>query len=223
MQWASVDGPVYCRPYVGLSDKVDVTLYVHVIEAAVTPAGSHDMGQVSGGSLALSFRWLLIGTPCNAQEANSEVPLQPYEESFRISFSDGDQFITAQKDSSDDDDGDMVYVLPTLLVTEDGYIGHHTTATTRRHSEHEDALIDGQEPRRKTLAGLLLRPTGTLNGQYRRVGSFRVEYSWDTDKERFENFIRALPASERSTAESGCAEIIDNPNCPDERYVINIV
>lgn len=79
------------------------------------------------------------------------------------------------------------------------------------------------------IEGIVLRATSFTKGEFYRIGSFNIykDGMWttakDEDNQAYENFLQILEEHGPSTAEAACAEIISNPQYPDQRYVVTLI
>lgn len=198
--WGSMDENafVYYHPRHETSKYV---YYAHVIDAHVVPAGKDQpFGELVGGVLKMSCASMLAGKLRKGKRSEWNGRSFDFYE-LDIESLDGKSESFRVYLDSDEHDGEVVYILP---VTE---------------------ILGKEKFNKRTLSGLLLRPTGDLKGEYTRAGFF--SFMAGDSNERLQNvqerFFKMLESSGKATAEAQCAEILSKPEILDERYVITII
>jgi hypothetical protein len=136
----------------------------------------------------------------------------------RITFSGGHLDFSPEQDCSRDEGG-MVFVLPIISspwemtrsnIDRNGPAIIHGNSFQEINMEKQNAIVQ--------IQGLLLKPTNFSKGEYQRVGYFKI-----LSLGKGTNWFKAVEELGTETARSGCAEILTNPQFPDENYVINII
>lgn len=195
--WASVDGMVTS---VTADKKNQYKHYAHVIDAYTTPSGQDPMGRVSGGQITVSCTSMLLGK----LRESELMPLSRQLYEVEVSSSEGHDVIRVCTDS-DEDLGHTVYMLPLLQSVKD----------FRSEKEHKDDV--------RYVWGIVLAPSNKKKGEYRRTGSFRYHDGDAWNQAELDRFDKALDVFGATTAESGCAEVLSEPEHPAERYIVTII
>lgn len=80
------------------------------------------------------------------------------------------------------------------------------------------------------IEGILLRATCAKQGEFSRIGSFNYYkglrhgmVQGQNSEELYEPFLRLLGDQGKTIAREVCAEIVENFEHPDHRYVITII
>lgn len=195
--WASMDDTVtYNYTYdIGI---IRSHTYAHVYDASITPSGLDPFGAVSAGALSLSCTSILCGTLYkNRSHYGSYV-------NWEILSPEGSKIIPRASFDFDAHDGYSVLILPLIY------------AFSKPESQASETGYENG-----WLEGILLEPTRDQKGEYRRVGHFSILQRHEATD--VQNLLRRMRESGPEIAEAGCAEVLAEPEFPDERYVITIV
>ncbi|KAF1849039.1 HET-domain-containing protein [Cucurbitaria berberidis CBS 394.84] len=203
--WASIDGGVsYKVRQSGILDDI----YAHVLDAEMTFLGQNPFGEVSGGRLRIACSGMLAAR----FDEGGTVKIESDERDINA-----DAEYPVSPDCLDDEwrsGGSTVYLLPLL----GGKTG------SGRYVDEGKSIAE------MMICGILLRESGGVAGQFCRIGMFQFwkdeiiyEGPDKKEKEYLEPFLKAFKQGAASVAESVCAEVVQNPDFPDERYVIYIV
>ncbi|KFY10911.1 hypothetical protein V492_04782 [Pseudogymnoascus sp. VKM F-4246] len=211
--WASIDGEVSSR-YVW---RKLPTTYVQVLDANTTQYGHDPFGQVTSGFIRLACSTMAAGYMAHPNVSNN---LEPKAYALIVPYSGNrDLKVPIQIDCQDDSNrapNKLFYLLPIFS----GKTG------TRRH-EGEDTIHE------LAIVGIVLQATGVAKGELSRIGFFatyknritRLPHVGDgvDDEETYERFLTVLKEHGTAIAEKACAEVLNNPNDLDKRYVITLV
>ncbi|KAE8448134.1 hypothetical protein EG329_009738 [Mollisiaceae sp. DMI_Dod_QoI] len=207
--WASVDGGVtwYTRQK-GVLD----TQYAHVLDASTTQDSYNPFGQITGGLIRLACCTIAAGYLIQSKESNKPGVV--------LKSGNQEQEFPIKLDCLDDGDftnNGLIYLLPIFC----GSTGRGRT------KDGENTIWESM------IEGIVLRATGVTKGEFSRIGSFNIykdEIKYgkrleneDVEKEYYEPFLSVLKDHGTKTAEAACAEVISNPDHPDERYVVTLV
>jgi hypothetical protein len=193
--WASVDekGFVYYSPRLKESTYV---YHAHVIDAQVEPVDKDPFGELVGGVLRMSCSVMLAG---KLKKIKSEKEDRRFDyNEVDIESQDGKKETFRMYPDSDEYDGEQIYVLPVLEIFGKGKYN------------------------KRNVKGLLLSATGN-KGEYIRAGFFDISAFNDGHREIQERLLKLLESSGQATAEAQWAEILSEPEFPDEGYVITII
>lgn len=234
--WASIDGPV-THLEVGADREVDLagdfaTRFAHVYDAEMTYAGAEPFGQLGRGVIYLRCSAILSGR-LRKRDLAPEHPAEFWfdadvdaaaAKTWKGTLCDGDkeELFHVRLDSledfweDDDDDEQMVYLVP--LVEE-----------LRR--PHGSLFVRTCPEGANWQLGLVLRKTGHAPGEFYRIGSFKFEADLHrsredpirNDVEDRQSVLRMLRQTSEATAKAVCAEIVSDPEFPDEIYAITLV
>jgi len=116
-----------------------------------------------------------------------------------IESSDGRKESFRVYPDSDEYDGEDVYVLPVVDV------------------------LGKEKYDQRNVSGLLLLPADTEKGEFVRAGFFSFSAFDERCREIQERFLKLAEQSGKVTAAAQCAEVLSEPEFPDERYVITII
>lgn len=199
--WASVDGMVASST---ADKKHQYRHYAHVVDAYTTQSGQDPMGKVSGGQITISCTSMLLGKLQERHNKYEATPLSQQIYEVEVSSSEGHEVIRVCTDS-DEYLGHTVYMLPLLQSVKD----------IRVEKDHEGNV--------RYVWGLVLAPSNKKKGEYRRTGSFRCHDSDAWHRDELDRFDKALDVFGATIAESGCAEVLSEPEHPAERYIITIL
>ncbi|TVY45647.1 hypothetical protein LOCC1_G002705 [Lachnellula occidentalis] len=198
--WASVDE----KGFVYYSPKVEGTKYVyhaHVLDANVVPAGKELFGGLVGGELRMSYSVMLAGEMNRIQGGYWDgMDLSYYEVDINSPGDNSDKKETFRiYPDSDELDGRDVYLLPVL-----------ETLGTGKYNK-------------RNLKGLVVLPTGGKKGEYSRAGFFDLSAFDEGHRITQDRFLGLLEASGKATAEARCADVLEEPESVEERYVLTII
>jgi hypothetical protein len=104
-----------------------------------------------------------------------------------------------------------------LLPIRDGYTGNLV------YINDEDYISE------QMVEGIVLNATGCARGEYHRIGGFsffkdRVHPDdIHEDGNLYDPFLKVLEQHGRATAEAACADVISNPEYPDQQFIITII
>jgi hypothetical protein len=197
--WASVDGPiVYTPTQPGICDDT----YAHVVDASVTPLAGDVFGQLSAGTLRIECANIILGRVAGSEK----VLVQGIDEEFQWPI-----FLDASDEHRLLQDFE-VYLLP-LVGGEEG-------SGSRKHGETEWY-------RPKLVQGMVLCRTGSVAGEFRRVGAFKFaqpRYKADlADGDTYHEFLRKLEGSGKEAARSVCAKVSWDEERSKEIFTITVV
>ncbi|TVY54002.1 hypothetical protein LCER1_G003568 [Lachnellula cervina] len=195
--WASVDerGFVHYTPKV---EGIEYVYYAHILDANVVPAGKEPFGQLVGGELRMSYSVMLAGELNKVQGGDwGGLDLSYYEVEINAPEDKKEKFRVYP--DSDELDGREIYLLPVL----------ETLGTGRFN--------------KRNLKGLLVLPTGGKKGEYSRAGFFDMSAFDEGHRKTQDRFLALLEASGKATAEARCADVLEEPEFVEERYVITII
>jgi hypothetical protein len=197
--WASVDGPiVYTPTQPGICDDT----YAHVVDASVTPLAGDIFGQLSAGTLRIECANIILGRVAGSEK----VLVQGIDEEFQWPI-----FLDASDEHRLLQDFE-VYLLP-LVGGEEG-------SGSRKHGETEWY-------RPKLVQGMVLCRTGSVAGEFRRVGAFKCAQPRDkadlADGDTYHEFLRKLEGSGKETARSVCAKVSWDEERSKEIFTITVV
>ncbi|KAK8104633.1 uncharacterized protein PG998_011666 [Apiospora kogelbergensis] len=230
--WASIDKRVNCPNYQDGPhlDGSRLDRYAHINKTEMTFSGAEPYGQLSRGVLYIRCSAIVAGRLCSPEVSHSllhepddddgyveaeddDEDGDDVEECVSIDSSDGEKLFSVSIDCIDDGwrhNKEMVYLLP-LAHVYTGWVGN----------------IQGQMIRNWQRVGIVLRKTPGIAGEFCRIGRFSFHdyiYWKSTETEtQLETFLRVLDESSQETAREVCAEVVDNPEFPDEKYVITLV
>ncbi len=208
--WASIDGRVnWNTTQTGVLEAT----HIHVVDASIKIDGLDPFGQVTSGSLSLACSTMATG--CLSQPNNAKV-IQEGSLKIALTGLEKEEF-TIQIDSLSDlehVDTALVHFLPILS-------GRTGTSIRRGEDWIQQEMVEG----------ILLRATGHAKGEYTRIGSFSFLnnrdnfslYNNNKDKNMYGPFMKILEETGRVTAEAACAEVIVDPEHPDQQFVITII
>ena len=201
--WASVDGMV-SNPT--LYKQSQYRHYAHVVDAYVIPSGPDPMGKVSGGQITLSCTSMLLGKLHKSRLEHEVMPSSPQiPQLYEVNvLSEGHEVFRVYPDS-DEDVGHTVYILPLLQSVKD----------FRAEKDHEDNV--------RYVSGLVLASSNKKKGEYRRTGYFQYHDFDAWHRDELERFDKALDVFGATIAESGCVEVLSEPEHPAEQYIISII
>ncbi|KAL9621338.1 MAG: hypothetical protein Q9160_004229 [Pyrenula sp. 1 TL-2023] len=209
--WASVNGRI--RYYDMKHFKTDQAIS-HAIDAVMTLTGGDAFGDVSKGVLRIACSGMVFGGPI-WKRTGIDGGTKPYggEADYGIVIDTGSTYhvIDVFPDFvTDSGFGQWLFYLLPFFIEE-------TQAIPVQHPARWETLFD--------IAGIVLVQDGDFKGQFRRFGAFSCRYSSDIqhNKDAYVGFCKLLNDMGKIVAESVCAEVIDNAEHPDERYVIAIV
>ncbi|RYP21679.1 hypothetical protein DL765_002140 [Monosporascus sp. GIB2] len=207
--WASVDGRVvyYSQQVRNLGDT-----YGHVVDAEVTFLGDDPFGEVRGGCLRIRCSGILAAQFSGAK-------------TVKIESDDGEMGANGHfpvfQDCLDDEwekHGGTVYLLP-LLGGKTGF-GRWVSGDDGEKRELVNEML---------VCGILLRSTGGAAGEFYRIGTFnfwRDQMFSRTDRkesEFYDAFLRTFEQRAKALGEGVYAEVIEDSEYPDERYIISII
>jgi hypothetical protein len=194
--WASVDEKGYAH-YTPRVEGSEYKYYSRVVDAHVVPLGKESFGELVGGLLEITCSVMLAGKLRKIQgEKWNDIDFSFHE--VDIESSDGKETFRVYPDS-DEYDGEDIYILPVVDV------------------------LGKEKHNKRTVSGLLLYPADTEKGEFVRAGFFSFSAFDERCREIQERFLKVAERSGRATAEEQCAEVLSEPEFPDERYVITII
>lgn len=201
--WTSLDGELgYHHADIGRRLGFVQDGYAHLLDAKITLQGHDPFGQISAGTIRMGCSSLLAGY--------FSLP-----DTIKITYDDASLDVHVRRDSFDDggcESGDIVYLLPIL--------GGQTGLSSNTKG--------GKCVWENVLNGVLLRETGVAAGHFYRVGSFNVYqdlmggFSDMEGKNYYQPVVQLLEKEGQRVAEAVCAEVIENSDHPEERFVIYI-
>ncbi|TVY15015.1 hypothetical protein LARI1_G006653 [Lachnellula arida] len=195
--WASVDEKGFVH-YAPKLEGIEYVYYAHILDANVVPAGKEPFGQLVGGELRMSYSVMLAGELNKIQGGNWKgMDLSCYE--VEISAPEGKKEKFRVYPDSDELDGRDIYLLPVL-----------ETLGTGKYNK-------------RNLRGLIVLPTGSKKGKYSRAGFFDMPAFDEGHRKTQDRFLALLEASGKETAEARCADVLEEPEFVEERYVITII
>ncbi|CAO2654064.1 Nn.00g107970.m01.CDS01 [Neocucurbitaria sp. VM-36] len=200
--WTSIDGLVLYRVrQSGILDNV----HAHVLDAKMTLLSQIPLGEVKGGLLRIGCSGMLVARVVEGS-------------TFKIDFEDenmsSDENYSIIQDCLEDEwmeDGGTVYLLPLL-----------SGRTGCGWYDDKDQLIH-----ELIVYGIVLRKKAAVAGHFYRVGMFRFwkdqTRSASKEPDLYEPFLKAFERAGTLVAETACAEVVENSEYPDQRYIIYIV
>ena len=195
--WASVDEKGFVH-YSPKSEGTKYVYYAHVLDANVVPAGKEEFGELVGGELRMSYSAMLAGELNKIQGGDWDgIDLSYYE--VEISSSEDKKERFRVYPDSDELDGRDIYLLPVL-----------ETLGTGKYNQ-------------RNLKGLIVLPTGGKKGEYSRAGFFDMSAFDEGHRKTQDRFLGLLEASGKATGEAQCANILQEPEFVEERYVMTII
>ena len=164
------------------------------------------MGTVSRGQLNVSRTSMLLGKLIENRVLNERGEHRFVRKHYevKISSAEGHEVLRMYTDS-DEEAGGTVYMLPVFRTVKD------------RRAEQDRAGIS------RKIKGLVLASTDQKKGEYRRIGCFCFHDFDAWHQDTLYRFDKALDVSGAADAESGCAEVLAEPEHPGERYMVTIV
>ncbi|KAF8859341.1 HET-domain-containing protein [Acephala macrosclerotiorum] len=195
--WASVDGGVYYS----FEDGEGLEKLSRILDVWVSPLGPDNFGQISGGVLTLGCSAMLAATLTLRHFAL--VKINATGKNIKIGGR-SDEHYEGSEYTSHNEDQDVI-VVPMVKIT--------------WHSEIPIGNVNQKLQGLAGIRGLLLQPTMSKQGEFRRVGSFIIYSS----KCEYELFGAALEELGPRTARECCAETRVDPETGKEQYVITII
>lgn len=195
--WASVNeqGFVYYHPR---QEGVEYVYYAHFLSANVVPTGKEEFGELEGGELRMTYSVMLAGQLKRIQgEEWDGRDFSFYE--VEIDAPDGGKEKFRVYPDSNELDGRDIYLLPVL-----------ETLGTSKYNKRD-------------LHGLIVLPTGSKKGEYSRAGFFSFSSFNERERKTQDRFLGLLKASGKVAAEARCADVLEEPEFVEERYVISII
>ncbi|CZR51477.1 uncharacterized protein PAC_01353 [Phialocephala subalpina] len=192
--WASVDGGVHCFDR---SDFQETEKLSRVLDGYVSPLGPDNFGQISGGVLTLGSSAMLPATLIIRQFPRLILSADGQDIEVKDTLSDehceGGEY-TERNEEQD------VIVVPMIKWLDTSMI---------------DPMVGGFA----SIFSLLLRPTTSKKGEFKRVGTLLLYSSGAC----WHPFCAMLEKIGASTAQECCAETRVDPETGKEQYVITII
>lgn len=237
--WASINGRVAYRvTQPGVLDDV----YIHVLDSEVEHVGADPFGEVKSGTLRISCKGLLACRFTGKKTVKLQLDKQYMDDI-------NDLFVTLDcLDEGLDSSGSIFYLLPVLGGETGAAMRAPGTAVNVHKDEinkekEEDAPSDDGEVGREIeeeehwrpeflLVCVLLIKTDEIPGQFRRVGlcecwKQRLSVSHKevvgVDENQYDPILRHFEHHGGAVAQGVCAEVMKDPQHPNERYVITII
>ncbi|RFU28712.1 hypothetical protein B7463_g7603, partial [Scytalidium lignicola] len=195
--WASVDEKGFVH-YSPRFEGIEHVYYAHVLSASVVPAGKEPFGELEGGELRMSYSVMLAGQLKKIHgEERDDMDFSYYE--VEIDSPDDRKENFQVYPDFDELDWRDIYLLPVLeTLGKDKY-------------------------NKRDLQGLIILPTGSKKGEYSCAGVFDMSAFDDGYQKTQDRFLGLLEASGKATAEARCANVLEEPEFVEERYVISII
>ncbi|KAF3012799.1 hypothetical protein E8E14_006855 [Neopestalotiopsis sp. 37M] len=212
--WASIDGGVTYKPlganYYG--DGPEPERYGHVFDQNISHSEERDYGQSSRDVLRIRCSGLVLGR-LGTQESWFAYDSDCTDSAF-IKHQDHEEEFPIQIDCISDScslEGESVYLLPLAGGPTGNSYGWPGKETTYE----------------KDLSGIILRKTSGAVGEFCRIGSFKFyehrNASGEPPPEDSRLAFLDIFNEVRAATEALCAEMVCNPEYPEEKYVITIV
>jgi hypothetical protein len=205
--WTAIDGGVLYTNR-RWSDSLQDS-YAHVLDVKMTLLGQDPFGEVRNGRMRISSSGMVAARLSgeNTVKIESEDTNSTADDDYPISKD-------ALNNDWENDSDNSVYLLPLL----GGETGGDTYA-----DEDEETLI-----KEMAVQGLVLRKEGPVAGQFCRIGMFEflkdsMTRPRDRSNEQLESFLGVFGRVGREVAEGVCAEVVENAECPEEKYVVYVV
>ncbi|TID19461.1 HET-domain-containing protein [Venturia nashicola] len=212
--WASIDGRVAWKP----TQKGTLeTKYAHVVDAHTTKHGKDPFGQVTSGIVRIASSGLVLGRMLTPQDSHKQ---GAGEKRTKLKLSgDKEREYSISLDCLHEahvSSGSPLYLLPIL--------GGNTGLRQRTNKDPEEWTSE------MMVEGVVLRARDERKGDFCRVGAFsytkgkwRSSMAFRTNEELYEPFLKLLEERGKAVAEKICAEIIEDTEYPDHRYMMTII
>ncbi len=202
--WASVDGSVW-YPNDRLSEPEKLS---HVLDVRLSSLGPDTFGQVSGGMLTLGYSSMLTATFFIGEYI--EVKIHGKDQGIEVDCG-SDEYCGGIEYEEKDRSLDVLAIPmlkwnppPEIPVEDSGVEGENLCERDQDHA---------------SILGLLLQPTMSKQGEFRRVGSFSI-HDWD---QGWGPFCEVLEEMGPRIAREYCAETTLDPETGKEQYIITII
>ena len=246
--WASINGQVHFTGRVRLQTKrsdIYNDAYLHVVDAKTTFLDGDPFGAVTGGSLHITCTGLLLAQLVEERTVKLELDNENLEGTREFHFMPdcldddmsgivcllpvfggrsgrshmrGDNGKEEEDDDDDDEDDD-----------DDDNDGKHGSNKKNREQSNRDYdnQESGQDEHQRIhvleICGIVLRKTDDGVGQFRRIGMFELWKNKPNREDLYECFLSAFKQHGSKIGKAVCAEVVENPAYPDEKYAISII